>query len=104
MHCKQSVQIGLNACRKFRFRVESVLIRSEMGQIASVLRQLGTENRPSSISIWQVGTRSLANIAGIMHSISVKVPSARYFAPHDSLRSATPSMTDECLQHNDKYT
>jgi hypothetical protein len=32
MHCKQFMQFGLNAYRKFRFRVESVLIRSEMGQ------------------------------------------------------------------------
>ena len=57
-----------------------------MGQIASDLRLLEAKNGLSSISIWQVGTRSLANIAGIMHSSFVKAPSARYSAPGDSLR------------------
>jgi len=67
-----------------------------MEQIASKSRQLDAKNGPSSISIWQVGTRSLANIAGIMHSSSVKSPSARYSAPGDSLRSATPIGVDGC--------
>jgi len=61
-----------------------------MDQISLICWQLGAKTALSSISIWQVGTRSLANIAGIMHSSFVKAPSARYPAPGDSFRSATP--------------
>src|SRR5215813_14271615 len=62
------MQFGLNTYRKFRFLLESVLSRLEIGQIASNLRLPDAKNGLSSISIWQVGTRSLANIAGRVHS------------------------------------
>ena len=67
------MQFKLNTCHKFRFRVESVLIRLEMDQIASYLKLLEAKNGLSSISIWQVGTRLLANIAGGVHSKSKKL-------------------------------
>jgi hypothetical protein len=47
--------------------MESVLIRPEMGQIASKLRQLDTKNGLSSVPIQQVGTRSPEKIACIIH-------------------------------------
>jgi hypothetical protein len=68
MHSKQFMQFGLYACHKFRFLLESVLIRLEMGQVASKSRLLKAKNGLSSISIWQVGTRSLKKFAGMIHS------------------------------------
>jgi hypothetical protein len=50
------MQFALYTCHKFRFLLESVLSRLEMGQIASTLRLLKAKNGLSSISIWQVGT------------------------------------------------
>ena len=73
MHLKQFAQIGLNACHKFRFWMESVLIQLEMGQIASKLGLLDAKTRLSSISIRQVGTRFPANSAGRVHSKSEKL-------------------------------
>ena len=72
MHYKQFMQFVLSACHKFRFQAESVLIRPEMGQIASNSRLLDTKKGPSSISIQQVGTRTLKSFARIMHSKSEK--------------------------------
>src|SRR5579863_4729014 len=68
MHCKQFMQFGLYTCHKFRLLLESVLVRPEMDQIASNLRLLEAKNGLSSISICQVGTCDLANIAGMVHS------------------------------------
>jgi hypothetical protein len=68
MQCKQFMQFGQNACHKFRLLLESVLVRPEMDQIASNLRLLEAKNGLSSISICQVGTCDLANIAGMVHS------------------------------------
>ena len=67
------MQFGRNTCHKFRELAESVLVRPEMGQNASNLRLLDAKNRLSSISIRQVGTRYLANIAGRVHSKSEKL-------------------------------
>ena len=73
MHCKQFMQFKLYACRKFRFRVESVLSRLEMGQIASKFGLPDAKTGLSSVSIRQVGTRFLANNAGRVHSKSEKL-------------------------------
>jgi hypothetical protein len=62
------MQFVLYTCYKFRLLLESVLIRLEMDKIASYLRLLEAKNGLSSISICQVGTCDLANIAGMVHS------------------------------------
>jgi hypothetical protein len=63
VECVSSNLCNLSLCRKFRLGAESVLVRPEMGQNASNLRLLKAKNGLSSISIWQVGTRTLGCFA-----------------------------------------